>query len=388
LTPKDLDDSLCRTLRILVDYRPALRQRTGVGEYIHELVRAFSRRGTDEVTVFTSSWSDRASHDVSAILGARVVDRRIPGAVLNALWHRAGWPPVEWLAGPADVVHAAHPLVIPTRRAAQVVTIHDLFFLTDPEATGAEIRRDYPRLAGPHARRAHAVVTSSEYGRQQIIERLQVDAARIHVVPPGAPSWLALGRAPNQPANGYVLFVGTLEPRKNIGLLLDAWALLITRMPNAPRLVLAGRPTAAAGPWLARLKDPGLAGTVEHRGYVPADDREALYAGARVLVLPSLDEGFGLPVLEAMSAGVPVVASRRGAITEVTDGAAALVEPTDAEGLASALGRVLRDDAYAFDLATRGLARARAFTWDLAASSLAGAYADAVARHQRGRGAS
>ena len=94
-----------------------------------------------------------------------------------------------------------------------------------------------------------------------------------------------------------------------------------------------------------------------------AEDREALYAGARALVLPSLDEGFGLPALEAMSAGVPVVASRRGAIPEVTAGAAALVEPTDVEGLAAALLRMLQDDSHASDLAQRGVERARAFTW-------------------------
>jgi len=371
-------------VRILVDYRPALRQRTGVGEYIHELVRALARRGTDEVAIFTSSWRDRPSHDLSAILGARVIDRRVPVSVLNALWHRAGWPPIEWLAGRADVVHAAHPLLIPTSFAAQVITIHDLFFLTDSGATRDEIRRDYPQLAGPHARQAHAIVTSSEYGKRQVAERLAVDPARIHVVPPGAPAWQTLGRAPNRPASGYVLFVGTLEPRKNIGTLLDAWTRVVTAMPHPPRLVLAGRTTAEAEAWLGRIRD-GFAGTVEHRGYVADEAREGLYAGARALVLPSLDEGFGLPVLEAMSAGVPVIAARRGAIPEVTAGAADLIEPTDVEGLARAIVRVLTDEAHGVGLASRGLERARSFTWDAAAARLALVYQDAVAQQQRER---
>ncbi len=380
-----MEDSLSSAVRILVDYRPALRQRTGVGEYIHQLVQAFGRRETDEMAVFTSSWKDRPSPGLSANLKARVIDRRIPVAVLNALWHRTDWPPVEWLAGPADVVHSAHPLLIPTRSAAQVVTIHDLFFLTDPAGVGAEIRRDYPSLAGPHARQAHAVVTSSEYGKRQVVERLSVDATRIHVVPPGAPTWRTLGRAVNRPTSGYVLFVGTLEPRKNIGLLLDAWARVLTTLPTAPRLVLAGGATTESESLLGRLKHPPFAESVEYRGYVADEAREALFAGARALVLPSLDEGFGLPVLEAMSAGIPVIASRRGAIPDVTGGAAELIEPTDVAGLGAAIFRVLTDTAHATALAERGLERARDFTWDRSADALAAAYSDAVARHREGR---
>src|ERR1043165_9491709 len=143
-------------MRILVDYRPALRARTGVGEYMHELIRAYTAAHADSVAVFTSSWKDRPAPDLGVELGAQVVDARVPVRVLNALWHRLEWPPVEWLAGSYDVVHAAHPLLIPTA-AAQVVTIHDLFFLSQPDQTRAEIRRDYPALAPAHARRAHAV---------------------------------------------------------------------------------------------------------------------------------------------------------------------------------------------------------------------------------------
>src|SRR5688572_14473112 len=116
-------------MRILVDYRPALRARTGVGEYIRHLVRAYSASHQDDVAVFTSSWKDRPATALGRELGARVIDRRVPVCVLNYLWHRAGWPPVEAVAGSFDVVHAAHPLIIPSRHAAQVVTIHDLFFL-------------------------------------------------------------------------------------------------------------------------------------------------------------------------------------------------------------------------------------------------------------------
>ena len=210
-------------MRILVDYRPALRQRTGVGEYIHHLARALAVSGDDTVSLFSSSWRDRVPPDTASTVHAQVIDRRIPVRLLNLLWHRFNWPPVEQLVGPGfDVVHAAHPLLMPTRRAAQVVTIHDLFFLTSADQTSAEIRRDYPRLVGRHARHADAIVTSSAYGRQEIVDRLEVPGERVHVCAPGAPTWPRLGHRVGPPTNGYALFLGTLEPRKNIGRLLDA----------------------------------------------------------------------------------------------------------------------------------------------------------------------
>jgi glycosyltransferase involved in cell wall biosynthesis len=199
----------------------------------------------------------------------------------------------------------------------------------------------------------------------------------------GAPKWRTLGERPNLPADGYTLFVGTLEPRKNVGVLLDAYERLLHRQPDAPDLVLAGGASPDAAAWLERIGHPPLAGHVRHVGYVPEDERERLYAGARVLVLPSLDEGFGLPVLEAMSAGIPVVASNRGALPEVTAGAADLVEPEDADGLACALERVLTDFGWATARATAGLARASTYTWKQTATRLHDAYTSATARRAR-----
>ena len=372
-------------MKILVDYRPALRERTGVGEYIHRLVAAYAAARTgDTVAVFTSSWKDRPAPGLGAELGAAVIDRRVPVRVLNYLWHRAEWPPIESLAGACDVVHAAHPLLIPSRRAAQVVTIHDLFFLSQPERTTAEIRRDYPALAGEHARRADAIVTSTEYGKRLVIEQLGVASDRIYVCPPGAP-WRparleGLRRAARSADDGCVLFLGTLEPRKNVGALLDAYALLLQRGSKVPPLVLAGRATAAAAEWLSRIAEPPLSGHVRHVGYVSGDERERLFASARVLVLPSLDEGFGLTALEAMSAGVPLVASNRGSLPEVVGNGGTLVDPTNAAELAAAIEHLATNDNAAADARRAGLARAKTFTWDASAATLRRAYLDAVRR--------
>jgi glycosyltransferase involved in cell wall biosynthesis len=369
-------------MRILVDYRPALRARTGVGEYIRQLVQAYTALHRDEVTVFTSSWKDRPAAATAAELGAGVVDRRVPVRVLNYLWHHVGWPPVEQLAGDADVVHAAHPLLIPARRAAQVVTIHDLFFLDHPERTQGEIRRDYPALAPDHARRADAVITSSEHTRALLQARLGVAGDRIYCCPPGAPAWKALGRNANVPRDGHILFLGTLEPRKNIGFLLDVFARVIEHHPDPPSLVLAGGASPDAREWIERIGRAPLAGRVTYVGYTEHDDRERLFAGARALVLPSLDEGFGLPALEAMSAGVPVLASNRGALPEVIANAGVLIDPGDLDGWVAAVTRVSQDDRWATELACSGLERARAFTWPVTATRLREAYVDAIARRR------
>jgi glycosyltransferase involved in cell wall biosynthesis len=371
-------------MRILVDYRPALRARTGVGQYIHALLRVYIAQGRADVMLFTSSWKDRPSPSLAGDLGARVVHRRIPVSVLNLLWHRAEWPPVDLLAPSADVVHSAHPLLMPTRRAAQVVTVHDLYFLAHPEQTSAEIRRDYPRLAGDHARRAHAIVTSTAHTKALLTSTFGVPPERIYVCSPGAPTWHTLGQSPNVPRDGYLLFLGTLEPRKNLGVLLDAYDTLLARGTRPPRLLVAGGASAAGQAWLDRMARGSLGTYVSYKGYVADSDRESLFAGARGLLLPSLDEGFGLPALEAMSAGVPAVVSNRGALPEVVGRGGFLLDPLDVDAWASAIERLGQDDAWATTLGHAGLERARAFSWLEAASTLHQAYLDAVARRGAG----
>jgi glycosyltransferase involved in cell wall biosynthesis len=361
------------SLRILLDYRPALRARTGVGEYAHELAVALIRQLTpdDSLTLFSSSWKDRLPAD--RMPGTRIVDTRVPVRVLNAAWHRLGWPPIELLAGPHDIAQSLHPLLMPARHARQIVTIHDLDFLDHPERTHAEIRRDYRRLAPAHAQRAAAVVTVSRFTASEIVRRLGVSEDRIVICSPGAPPWPARASAP---AKGPILFMGTLEPRKNVGVLLAAYAALLARDPGAPPLWLAGGATEAAAPWLRDIAQPPLAGHVEHLGYIASDRRYDLYARASMLVLPSHLEGFGLPVLEAMTVGVPVIVSRRGALPEVAGDAAQVVEPDDVSGLARAMQRYLDDPALAAAAAARGLARARAYSWDASARTLFAAYRD------------
>lgn len=387
-------------MRVLIDYRPALRERTGVGEYTHQLVRAllaqFHRNTCSplNLTLFSSSWKDRLNRDAE-LAGATSIDWRIPVRILNYAWHRLEWPPAEHVAGQSfDVTHSLHPLLLPTRRAAQVVTIHDLDFLKHPERTRAEIRRDYAALARDHAQRADAVVVVSHYTARQVERQLEVEPDRVVVCSPGAPDWTPRVTAPT---SGYVLFFGTLEPRKNLGGLLDSYEWLLHSIDRrsaalppvaVPELVLAGKATDEARPWLERITRPPLAGHVRHIGYVEPSNRRALYERARFLVQPSFEEGFGLPVLEAMSLGVPVVAAERGALPEVLGDAGPLVDPENREALGAAMLRMIADEAFAGACAARGAVRAREFTWERTAQQIYSAYECAIRRsaeRQRGR---
>src|SRR5262249_16785240 len=160
-------------MRILIDYRPALRQRSGVGEYIVQLLQALAavKAPGDELAIFSSSWKDRVQRS-GLDPGVEVVDMRIPVRVLNRLWHQRGWPGIEQLAGRFDIVHAAGPVLVPSRDAAQVVTVHDLDFLSNPERTWAEMRRDYGRLVEQHTLRADHVIANSAYTAGEVHQRL------------------------------------------------------------------------------------------------------------------------------------------------------------------------------------------------------------------------
>jgi alpha-1,3-rhamnosyl/mannosyltransferase len=176
--------------------------------------------------------------------------------------------------------------------------------------------------------------------------------------------------------------MGTLEPRKNVGVLLEAYRLLLDRVPDAPPLWLAGGASEAAAPWLHAIEQPPLAGRVVHLGYVMAERRYELYTQASMLVLPSHLEGFGIPVLEAMTAGLPVVVSTGGALPEVVGDAAPAIPPDDAGGFATAMARYLTEPAAVALAVEKGLARSREYSWDASARTLLQVYTDAIARRE------
>ncbi len=341
---------------------------------MHSLVQALADSENDapaiDLTIFSSSWKDRLGPVPSRV---HSYDGRVPVSLLNFGWHRLGWPPVEWLTRRTyDVVHSPHPLLIPSRGAQQVVTVHDLDFLDHPDHAEAEIRRDYPDLVKLHVSRADRVIVPSRFTASEVSRRLQVPTGKISVCYNGAPDWRPRTEWPD---HGHILFVGALAPRKNIGRLLDAYALLLERGgTTCPPLVLAGPPTARTPTWINRLEEPPLKNHVRCTGYLDPGALRSLYEDAAVLVLPSLHEGFGLPAVEAMTIGVPVVVSNRGALPEVVGEAGLVVDPLEPTAIAHALERMCTDHPFAQACVERGFQQASTFTWKASAAALRQAY--------------
>jgi glycosyltransferase involved in cell wall biosynthesis len=367
---------------ILMDYRPALRQRTGVGQYVHGLATSLAARleAHDSLTLFSSSWKDRLP--ASVVPDAKQIDARIPVRLLNLAWHRLEWPSVETLINQhPDVVHSLHPLLMPSRSAARLVTVHDLYFLDRPEHTVAEIRRDYASLAERHVKRADGVIVNSRYTGRQVAQRFEISPDRITVCYPGKPSW---SRRPDTTIPGPILFLGTVEPRKNVARLIDAYAAVLDRQPGAPDLVIAGTLNIPKDELLSRASgSAAVSRRTSFAGYVEEAERKRLLSTASMLVLPSLEEGFGIPALEAMTIGLPVIASNRGALPEVVGDAGILVEPEDVRELAAAMERLLTDTHLRRSLSARGVERADQFSWGASAEALYGAYRAASSRRQR-----
>jgi glycosyltransferase involved in cell wall biosynthesis len=236
-------------------------------------------------------------------------------------------------------------------------------------------------------RRAAAIIAVSENTRRDVTRLMGIPAEKIVVIHEGVnPAYhgaIAAGEVArvrqkyHLPAR-YLLFLGTLEPRKNIGVLLEAYHALLARDDSVPRLVVAGRKGWLFEPVFQKVEALGLGERVSFTDWVPEADTPALVAGAEVFVYPSLYEGFGLPPLEAMACGTPVITSTASSLPEVVGDGGLLVDPHDAAGLAQALERLLADDALRADLRGRALARARQFTWEAAARQTLAVYAQVL----------
>ncbi len=346
-------------MRVLLDGTPLLGRRTGIGRYTASLLAALASRSDVDVSVM--GLTTRGWRSLPELLprGVRATGPPLPARALRACWSRSAFPPVEILAGRFDVVHGTNFVLPPSVRARGVVTVHDLAFL---DAPGELSERDLPDLVGRSVRRATQVCTPTAAVAESVREGFGVARSKVRVTPLGidlewfraAPPGPRLRHRLGLPGE-YLLFVGADGPRKGLDTLLRA------HHPGLAPLVVAG---------------PGRSGSdgrVVATGYLADDDLRRVVAGARALVLPSRDEGFGLPLLEAMATGAPVVCSDIAALREVTGGHAVTAPHGDAEALRGALTRALelprgaQADAPRRDHASR-------FTWQACAEATVSAY--------------
>lgn len=301
----------------------------------------------------------------------------LPRPLLYETWHALRWPSVERATGPVDVVHAT-AVAVPPSRAPLVMTIHDLAFFADPTQPTKHGLRFFTRGTELARRHADLVLVPSEATAAECREH-GFDPDRLRLVPWGVDVAEvdddAVARALERRGlrRPYVLFVGTMEPRKNLQGLVEAMALLAGRELD---LVLVGPEgwNEDVAALLARLDGTGIG--VHALGFLAPDELPPLFAGCDAFCFPSLREGFGMPVLEAMAHGAPVVTSSGTATAEVGGDAALLVEPQDHDAIAKALARILDDPTLADDLRARGRARAAGYTWERTAARTAAAYAE------------
>ena len=349
---------------VALDGTQLLGARTGIGTAALAMFEGLASRPEVEVTGYALSargW--RQLPDVVPS-GISTLGRPLPANALLRLWSVSDLAPVEMWAGRVDVVHGTNYVVPPARRAARLASVWDMTPVRYPELCTPNSLR-YPKLVQRAVDRGAWVHTGSEFVAGEIREHFGVPAERVRVIPPpvvpapSGPVPAPSGPAPTAAGPPYVLSIGASEPRKDLPTLIAAFDRMAAGHPDV-ELRLVG-PTGWAEE--AAVEAVGRAvhkDRIRRLGWVP--DLSTVLAGATMLAYPSLYEGFGLPPLEAMAAGVPVVASTAGSIPEVTAGAALLVPPRDVDGLADAMARVLDDDALRRRLVDDGRRRAGAFT--------------------------
>ncbi len=365
--------------RITIDYTPAARQGAGIGRYTRELIRALAQLDTETAYTIFVRGAPTVPNSLDG-LGPNFRIRQTPVSerVLTRLWRMRLPLPVDWLAGPSAVYYSPNYILPPLRRGRAVVTVHDLSFLTVPDAADAGLRAYLAEAVPRSVTRADHVLADSEHTRQDLVRLLRTPADKISVLYSGVspqfrrvedPTRLADVRTRYGLAQPYILGLGTLEPRKNLVRLIEAYGQL-AQVGEAHLLALVGGQGWLYGPIFDRVQALGLQERVRFLGFVPDADLPALYSAAEAFAFPSLYEGFGLPPLEALACGTPTVVSNVSSLPEVVGDAALQVEPTDVEALAAALTRLLHDEPLRVRLRTDGPIQASRFTWTAAAKQL------------------
>lgn len=369
--------------RIGIDYTAAVQQAAGIGRYVRELFRALLIMDLPhQYKLFAACQSPIPPE---AQLPTPI--KRLPfhDKWLMRIWHRARLPiPVEAITGKIDLFHSPDftlPPTLPSTRT--LLTVHDLSFVRQPESTNQKLRAYLNKVVPRSVLQADHVLADSQATMDDLIELWNTPPEKITVLHCGVEArfrpvtdkTILSGTRQRYGLgdNPFILSVGTLHPRKNFLRLVQAFSSIANRFPGVSLVIAGGRSWQYAD-IIAEPEKLGIPGRVIFPGFVDDSDLAALYSAADLFVLPSLYEGFGIPVLEAMACGTPVVISNRPSLPEVAGGAALTCDPVDVDDMVATLEKVLTDSTLRQDLIDKGKQQAIKFTWEKAAQQLAGIY--------------
>lgn len=377
-------------MRIGFDIRPFLKEETGVGIYFKNLLFSLSRIDySNEYYLFSSSLKDRfPTQKIPPLAKKKFRDFLFPVKMVNFFWHRLGWPPLDYFfRTKLDLSHSPTPLILPTK-GEKIVTVYDLFFMEFPQLTNKEARKDFFQRTEESLHKADGIITISHFTKSQIIKKFKIDESRVRVVYLGinhkywddvSPNELAKTKSKYTLPSSFILFVGALERRKNLLNLIKALK-VIHKNERRIHLLLVGRKGEEYKGIKDEIKRQSLRPWVKMLGYVSDDDLRSLYRLASVLVYPSLYEGFGLPLLEAMTSGLPVVSSKRSALPEIAQDAALYFNPEEAEEIADKTLLALKDKKLSQTLMERGKKRSLDFDWEKTARETLSFYHEVLER--------
>lgn len=369
-------------LRVAVDATSLLGATTGVGEVTRHVLAGLAADPRVETSAFAVTWRGHGALAGALPTGVRAVGGRSAARPLMAVWRHVGRPTIERWTGPQDVVHGPNFVVPPTAQAAAVVTVHDLTPVHHPELCTRHART-YPAHLRAALRRGAFVHTPSAHVRTEVIDAFAADPERVVHVPNGVDPAPAdrpsADPAPIVGSRPYVLALGTVEPRKGLPDLVAAWDAVADE---------TGLGLVVAGPdgWGVEAFDRAVGGA-RHRdrivrlGWLDADARDAVLSGAAMLAYPSVYEGFGLPPLEAMARGVPVVSTEAGGLREVVGDGAEVVPVGDRQALAAAIRLVHGDEGRRADLVRAGHERVAAHPWSRTVEGMVDLYRRAADAH-------
>ena len=351
-------------MQILIDATPLLLRSAGVKNYTYYWIQSlWEQAGNDRIlTLPALPRLGPLNHESSIASRARTFWHL--GRVFAAN-RTPALPLLRWTMPRADVFHVSNQIRHPPKHLKLTATVYDMTCRLMPELhTAANIQADQS-LAKNVLARANRLIAISENSRQDAARLLGLDAERIEVIYPGVPE-VYFGAQARPSEKPYVLYVGAIEPRKNLDTLLDAWEGF--RLRGDFDLIVAGASGWAGAKTLARLRAKPRGGSVRYLGYVPEDELPGLTAGASAFVYPSLYEGFGLPVAQAMAAGVAVITSNTSCLPEMASGGALLVDPRSAAEIQGAMEKLLTSPELRQELAAAGMARARKeYRWKVCA---------------------